>query len=66
MKKRQAPEGHWLTQAVLRENEPRIFVKEVVGYGDLEGNFILFDDEEKMRWVEEHRIEEQTWIEFTY
>ena len=59
MKKRQAPAGFWLTQAVLRDGETRIFVKDVAGYGDLDNNFILFDDEEKMKWAEEHRIEEQ-------
>lgn len=60
MKKRQAPEGHWLTQAVLRENEPRIFVKEVVGYGDLEGNFIPFSEKQKTEWEEKHPIGHET------
>lgn len=54
MNKRKASEGMWLTQSVLQEEEGRIFVKEVAGYGDLDNLFTEWTDSEKEEWEEEH------------
>lgn len=54
MNKRKASEGMWLTQSQLTEEEGRIFVKEVAGYGDLDNLFTEWSDEQKTQWEEEH------------
>ena len=50
-----APEGFWLTQATLNEDEQRIFVKKVCGFADLDTVFILFSDSEKVQWEDGHK-----------
>ena len=54
MNKRKASEGMWLTQSQLTEEEGRIFVKEVAGYGNLADLFTEWSDEQKQQWEEEH------------
>lgn len=53
MNKRKASEGMWLTQSQLTEEEGRIFVKEVAGYGNLADLFTEWSDEQKTQWEEE-------------
>ena len=54
MKTRTAPEGFWLTQASLQDEDSRIFVKEVSGYGDIDALYTLWSDEQKAAWEDEH------------
>ena len=58
MNTRKAPKGKWLTQATLENEDNRIFVKEVSGFGDLDALFTLYTDEQKAQWEEEHPQEE--------
>lgn len=54
MKKRIAPEGCWLTQATLNEDESRFFARKACGFGNLKERFILWTDEQKEQWEAEH------------
>lgn len=54
MKERIAPEGWWLTQSSLAEEEGRLFVKKVAGYGDIDNIYTLWSDEQKAAWEEAH------------
>lgn len=58
MKERIAQQGYWLTQANIDNEEERIFVKKVSGYGDLDNLYTEWTDEQKSAWEEEHPIEE--------
>lgn len=49
----------WLTQSQLTEEEGRIFVKEVAGYGNLADLFTEWSDEQKTQWEEEHPVIEE-------
>lgn len=58
MNTRTASEGKWLTQSSLEEEQNRIFVKQVAGFGDLDTLFTEWTDSEKAAWEEEHVTEE--------
>ena len=50
MKKKEARPGGWLTQATAIDENNRIFVKSVAGFGDLETLYRDATDEEKTEW----------------
>lgn len=60
MNTRTASEGKWLTQSSLEEEQNRIFVKQVAGFGDLDTLFTEWTDSEKAAWEEEHPVEEES------
>ena len=58
MKERIATEGMWLTQATLSNENERLFVKKVCGFGDLDALYTEWTDEQKEQWEDEHPQEE--------
>lgn len=58
MKEIIAKEGMWLTQATTIEEENRIFVKKICGYNVNEAYWRDATNEEKDKWDEEHKIED--------
>jgi len=58
MKERIATEGMWLTQAILSNENERLFVKKVCGFGDLNTLYTEWTDEHKEQWEDEHPQEE--------
>lgn len=45
----------WLTQATLENEDDRLFVKKVCGFGDLSALYTEWSDEQKAKWEEEHQ-----------
>jgi len=58
MNTRQATTGNWLTQSHIENEDERIFVKNVSGFGDLDNIFTEWSDEQKAEWEKEHPQEE--------
>lgn len=54
MNKKKAKKGGWLTQAVLDNEDNRIFVREVGGFGDLDALYRDATAEEKAEWEAAH------------
>lgn len=54
MNTRTASEGKWFTQSSLEEEQNRIFVKQVVGFGDLDTLFTEWTEDEKSAWEKQH------------
>lgn len=52
---KQASKSKWLTQSVLNNEEERIFVKEVSGFGDLDSLFTEWTNTKKKQWENEHQ-----------
>ena len=53
-----ANEGFWLTQSTVENEENRIFVKKVAGFGNLNQIYAQWTDEQKQQWEAEHPVEE--------
>ena len=47
MKEIIAPEGMWLTQASIENENGRTFVKKIAGYGDLKTSFVIWAETQK-------------------
>lgn len=54
MNKKKAKKGGWLTQAALDNEDNRIFVREVSGFGDLDALYRDATAEEKAEWEAAH------------
>lgn len=54
MKERIATEGMWLTQVTPNNENERLFVKKVCGFGDLDTLYTECSDEHKEQWEAEH------------
>lgn len=54
MNTKKAAKNKWLTQVNVSEEENRIFVKEVSGFGDLDNLFEEWTNAQKEAWEAEH------------
>ena len=59
MKEIIANEGFWLTQITIENEENRIFVRKVAGFGNLNEIYTQWTDEQKSAWEEQHKEEEE-------